>query len=259
MLERSRYERQPEGYFAKFGDQYLRNTATGKVSIYYSTQQSYNARWLNQHTLLESGYDNTARQNVIRTYDPSTGKRQELLKGTLTNSNFTKGVLQYVKNEPKRLPWIYNLKDGSSRVVKDTGELEALFPAPPSSRPEVNFPKDMVLKDLPVADMPITLAYEYNVNLDGKSVDVSTVFSKGGQDWIPVKPLAAALGWKIEVMNLSATGDPSAAYIYKITNGGTHAVLTPVNSFNSAGKLYIAPAQLKELGYKNILLTPYLK
>ncbi|MEK3792602.1 hypothetical protein MKX42_12815 [Paenibacillus sp. FSL R7-0204] len=259
VLERSRYERQPEGYIAKFNDQYLRNTVTGKVSVYYSTQQYYNARWINQHTLLESGYNEAARQNVISTYDPSTGKRQELLKGTLNNWNLTKGLLQYVKNEPKRLPWIYNLKDGSSRLVKDTRELEALFPASPSSRPEVTFPKGMLLKDLPVTEMPITLAYEHNLNLDGKSVDVSTVFTKGGQEWIPVKPLAAALGWKIEVMNLSATGDPSAAYIYKITNGSNHTVLTPVNSFNSASRLYIAPAQLKELGYKSIKVTPYVK
>ncbi|OMF84918.1 hypothetical protein [Paenibacillus sp. FSL R7-0337] len=259
VLERSRYERQPAGYIAKFGDQYLRNSATGKVSVYYSTQRYYNARWINQHTLLESGYNEAARQNVISTFDPSTGKRQELLKGTLNNLNLSKGLLQYVKNEPKRLPWIYNLKDGSSRLVKDNRELEALFPAPPSSRQEVNFPKDMVLKDLPAADMPITLAYEYNVNLDGKSVDVPTVFTKGGQEWIPVKPLAAALGWKIEVMNISATGDPSAAYIYKITNGSNHTVLTPVNSFNSASRLYIAPAQIKELEYKSVKVTPYLK
>ncbi|MEK5031325.1 hypothetical protein MKY96_07775 [Paenibacillus sp. FSL R7-0302] len=259
VLERFRYERQPEGYIAKFNDQYLRNTVTGKVSVYYSTQQYYNARWINQHTLLESGYNEAARQNVISTYDPSTGKRQELLKGTLNNWSLTKGLLQYVKNEPKRLPWIYNLKDGSSRLVKDTRELEALFPAPPSSRPEVTFPKGMLLKDLPVTEMPITLAYEQNLNLDGKSVDVSTVFTKGGQEWIPVKPLAAALGWKIEVMNISATGDPSAAYIYKVTNGSNHAVLAPVNSFNSASRLYIAPAQLKELGYKSIKVTPYVK
>ncbi|MEK3878643.1 hypothetical protein [Paenibacillus sp. FSL M7-0420] len=259
VLERSRYERQPEGYVAKFNDQYLRSTVTGKVSVYYSIQQYYNARWINQHTLLESGYNEAARQNVISTYDPSTGKRQELLKGTLNNWNLTKGLLQYVKNEPKRLPWIYNLKDGSSRLVKDTRELEALFPAPPSSRPEVTFPKGMLLKELPVTEMPITLAYEHNLNLDGKSVDVSTVFTKGGQEWIPVKPLAAALGWKIEVMNISATGDPSAAYIYKVTNGSSHAVLTPVNSFNSASRLYIAPAQLKELGYKSIKVTPYVK
>ncbi|MEK3759133.1 hypothetical protein MKZ07_11860 [Paenibacillus sp. FSL P4-0338] len=259
VLERSRYERQPAGYIAKFGDQYLRNSATGKVSVYYSTKRYYNARWINQHTLLESGYNEAAKQNVISTFDPSTGKRQELLKGTLNNLNLSKGLLQYVKNEPKRLPWIYNLKDGSSRLVKDNRELEALFPAPPSSRPEVNFPKDMVLKDLSAAEMPITLAYEYNVNLDGKSVDVPTVFTKGGQEWIPVKPLAAALGWKIEVMNISATGDPSAAYIYKITNGSNHTVLTPVNSFNSASRLYIAPAQIKELEYKSVKVTPYLK
>ncbi|MEK3716152.1 hypothetical protein [Paenibacillus sp. FSL R7-0333] len=259
VLERSRYERQPEGYIAKFNDQYLRNTATGKVSVYYSTQRYYNARWINQHTLLESGYNEAAKQNVISTYDPSTGKRQELLRGTLNNWNLSKGLLQYVKNEPKRLPWIYNLKDGSSRLVKDARELEALFPAAPSSRPEVTFPKGMLLKELPVTELPITLAYEHNLNLDGKSVDVSTIFTKGGQEWIPVKPLAAALGWKIEVMNISATGDPSAAYIYKITNGSNHAVLTPVNSFNSASRLYIAPAQLKELGYKSIKVTPYVK
>ncbi|NQX44881.1 hypothetical protein HQN87_06035 [Paenibacillus tritici] len=266
ILERSRYARVPANtsdtlyeYTAKFNDQYLRNTATGKVSVYHSTTSYYHALWINQHTLLESGYNEAARQNVISTYDPSTGKRHELLKGTLNNWNLTKGILQYVKNEPKRQPWIYSLKDGSSRLVKDSSELEVLFPVSPSPKPEASLPQDMVLKDLPVMEMPITLAYEYNVNLDGASVDVSTIFSEGGQDWIPVKPLAAALGWKLEVMNITQTGDPSAAYIYKITNNGRAAVLTPVNSFNLASRLYIAPAQLKELGYKSIKLTPYLK
>lgn len=116
-----------------------------------------------------------------------------------------------------------------------------------------------MLKDLPVAEVPITMGYEYNVNLDGKGVDVSTIFSKGGQEWIPVKPLAAALGWKIEVMNITQTGDPSAAYINKITNGSKETVLTPVNSFTSGNRLYMTQAQIKELGYNAVKLTPYLK
>ncbi|MFD2879319.1 hypothetical protein ACFTAO_30405 [Paenibacillus rhizoplanae] len=70
---------------------------TGKVSVYHSTQQYYNARWMNQHMLLENGYNEAAKQNVISTYDPSTGTRQELLKGTLNNLNLSKGLLQYVK------------------------------------------------------------------------------------------------------------------------------------------------------------------
>lgn len=263
-LERSRYGWQ-EGtagssrYMGKFNDQYLRDTATGKVTVYYSSQRSYNALWMNQHTLLEGRYDEAMKQNVISTYDPSTGKRKELVKGTLYNWNLEKGLLQYVKNEPKRLPWIYNLKDGSSRLVKNDSELKALFPSQAPTRAELTLPKSTELKDLPVAEVPVTTGYEYNVNLDGKGVDVSTVFTKGGQEWIPVKPLAAALGWKIEVMNITSTGDPSAAYINKITNGSKEAVLTPVNSFTSGSRLYMTQAQIKELGYNTIKLTPYLK
>ncbi|WP_238650105.1 hypothetical protein [Paenibacillus piscarius] len=263
-LERSRYSWQ-EGtdgsskYMGKFNDQYLRDTATGKVTIYHSTDSRYNALWMNQHTLLEGRYDKGLKQNVISTYDPSTGKRKELVKGTLYNWNLEKGLIQYGKNEPKRLPWIYNLKDGTSRLVKNDSELRALFPSQTAARAELSLPKSTVLKDLPVAEVPITLSYEYNVNLDGKGVDVSTVFSSGGQEWIPVKPLAASLGWKIEVMNITQTGDPSAAYINKITNGGKEAVLTPANSFTSGNRLYMTQAQIKELGYSTIKLTPYLK
>ncbi|WP_340024505.1 hypothetical protein MHI24_05195 [Paenibacillus sp. FSL K6-1096] len=263
-LERSRYGWQ-EGiagssrYMGKFNDQYLRDTAAGKVTVYYSSQRSYNALWMKQHSLLEGRYDEASKQNVISTYDPATGKRKELVKGTLYNWNLEKGIIQYAKNEPQRLPWVYNLKDGTSRLVKNDSELTALFPSRSAPRAELSLPKTTVLKDLPVAEVPITMGYEYNVNLDGKGVDVSTIFSKGGQEWIPVKPLAAALGWKIEVMNITQTGDPSAAYINKITNGSKETVLTPVNSFTSGNRLYMTQAQIKELGYNAVKLTPYLK
>ncbi|AIQ59609.1 hypothetical protein [Paenibacillus borealis] len=263
-LERSRYLLMPtsplgSGYIGKFNDHYLKNMKTGAVSVYYSSQRYYRALWLNQHTLLESGYNETARQNVISTYNPSTGERQELLKGTMYNWNFNKGIIYYVKNEPQRLPWVYDLKSGTSRLITDYSELETLFPASPSSRPEAVLPQDTVLKDLPVVEIPVALTYEYSVNLDGQSVDVSTVFSNMGQDWIPVKPLAAALGWSIEVPERSSAVDRSAGYSYEISSGSKSVNLTPANSFNSGSRLYISQAQLKQLGYSSIAFTPYLQ
>jgi hypothetical protein len=262
--ERSRYLLMPSsplgsGYMGKFHDYYLKNMKTGAVSVYYSAQRTYRALWMDQHTLLEYGYNEAARQNVISTYDPSTGQRHELLKGTLYNWNFTNGMIQYVKNEPQRLSWVYNLKNGSSRLITDYSELETLFPASPSSRPEATLPQGTVLKDLPVVEIPVILTYEYSVNLDGQSVDVSTVFSREGQDWIPLKPLAAAFGWSIESQDQSQTNDPSAGYRYQITNGSASVNLTPANSFNSGNRLYITQTQLKQLGYSSIVLTPYLQ
>lgn len=263
-LERSRYLLMPNspmgsGYVGKYHDYYLKNMKTGAVSVYYSTQRYYSAYWLNQHTLLESGYNEAAKQNVISTYDPSTGERHELLKGSMYNRNFSKGIIYYVKNEPQRLPWVYNLKSGTSRLITDYSELEALFPASPSSRPEAALPRDTVLKNLPVIEIPVSMTYEYSVSLDGQNADVSTVFSREGQDWIPVKPLAAAFGWSIESEDRGRLNDPSAGYSFEITSASKTVKLTPANSFNSGNRLYISQAQLKQLGYNTIVITPYLQ
>lgn len=259
-LERSRYVWKPGAapgsrYTAKFRDYYLKNMTTGATSVYYSTESHYGAVWINQHTLLESGYNEAAKQNVISTYDPSAGKRQELLKGTMRGLNLSKGILYYEKNEPQRLPWVYDFTTGGSRLITDYDELKTLFPAPPSANAEITLPKDTVLKDLPVVQVPVALTYEYSVNLDGKNVGVSTVFSKDGTVWIPVKPLAAALGWSIHSQELS-TADKSAGYRFIIASGSTNVTLTSANSFMSGSRLYIAQAQLKQLGYGNIVLTP---
>jgi hypothetical protein len=107
-------------------------------------------------------------------------------------------------------------------------------------------------------EIPVILTYEYSVYLDGQSVGVSTVFSRRGITWIPVKPLAAALGWSIDVQDRSANTDRSA-YLYTIKSGSASTVLTQFNSFVSTSRLYITQAQLEELGYSNIVLTPVLE
>lgn len=116
-----------------------------------------------------------------------------------------------------------------------------------------------MLKDLPVIEIPVSMTYEYSVSLDGQNADVSTVFSREGQDWIPVKPLAAALGWSIESEDRGHLNDPSAGYSFEITSASKSVKLTPANSFNSGNRLYISQAQLKQLGYNTIVITPYLQ
>lgn len=263
-LERSRYvwvagETPGSGHTAKFRDYYLKNMTTGVTSIYNSSEGRYGAFWIGQHTLLENGYREDAKQNVIATYDASTGQRQELLKGSMQNWNPSTQIIEYTKNEPQRLPWIYSLKSGTSRLITNYDELKTLFPASPSSStPEVQLPKDIVLKDLPVVEIPVTLTYEYSVNLDGQNVDVPTVFTKNGTTWIPVKPLAAALGWSLAVQDPSTVSAKSGGYRYTVTSGSASANLTPLNSFISANRLYMTQAQLKQLGYSSVVLTPLL-
>ncbi|WNS44428.1 hypothetical protein [Paenibacillus sp. MMS20-IR301] len=265
FIGRSRYVWVPgatanSGYPAKFTDYYLKNMATGATSVYYSSQGRYYAFWIDQHTLLENRYSEDARQNVISTYNPLTGKRQELLQGSLQNWNPAAGIIQFAKNEPLRRPWVYNLNNGTSRLIKDDAELRTLFPpSPASSTAEVQPPKNIVLGQLPVVEIPVTLTYEYSVLLDGQSVDVATVFTKDGAAWIPVKPLAAALGWSIDLEARTTAAAKAAGYRYTLTAGSTKIICTPANSFVSTNRLYITQAQLKQLGYHSIVLTPQLQ
>ena len=263
-LERSRYvwvagAAPGSGHTAKFHDYYLKNMTTGTTSIYHSSEGRYGAFWIGQHTLLENGYKEDAKQNVIATYDASTGQRQELLKGSMQNWNPSTEIIQYTKNEPKRLPWIYSLKSGASRLITNYDELKKLFPASPSSStPVVQLPKDIVLKDLPVMEVPVKLMYEYSVKLDGQNVEVSTVFTKNGITWIPVKPLAATLGWSLDVQDRSTAAAKSGGYRYTVASGNANVILTPLNSYVSANRLYMTQVQLKQLGYSSVVFTPLL-
>ncbi|MNO45492.1 hypothetical protein D3C76_357580 [compost metagenome] len=258
-LERSRYLFVPgikpySGYIAKIRDYYLKNMETGAVSIYNSTERRFDAFWLNGHTLLENGYLEAAKQNVIRTYNPATGERKELLKGSLYSWNLEQGLLLYAKNEPQRLPWVYDLKAGTSRLLAGESEMKALFPYS-SSRPEQELPQDMIVKDLPVVRIPVVQEYEFTVNVDGRSVGLPAAFAKEGITWVPVKPLAAALGWELQLQPQNSSYK-AADYRYKVTSGSSSVSLTPLNSFITGGRLYLTREQLKQLGYSSIVLTP---
>ncbi|OKP84383.1 hypothetical protein [Paenibacillus sp. P32E] len=258
-LERSRYLFVPgvkpySGHVAKIRDYYLKNMQTRAVSIYNSTERRFDAFWLNGHTLLENGYLETAKQNVIRTYDPATGERKELLKGSLYNWNRAKGILLYVKNEPQRLPWIYDLKTGTSRLLDGNSEMKALFPY--TTPPLVSkLPQEIAVNELPVIQVPVLQENEYFVNVDGTSIGIPAAFAKEGVTWIPVKPLAAALGWSL-LLQPQLTSYKAASYQYELTNRNASLVLTPSNSFITGGRMYLTREQLKQLGYSSIVLTP---
>ncbi|WP_379162164.1 hypothetical protein [Paenibacillus sp. sgz5001063] len=258
-LERSRYLFVPgvkpySGHVAKIRDYYLKNMQTGAVTIYNSTERRFDAFWLNGHTLLENGYLEAVKQNVIRTYDPGTGERKELLKGTLYNWNLAKDILLYVKNEPQRLPWVYDLKTGTSRLLNGNNEMKTLFPytSPP---PVSKLPQEMTVNELPVVQVPVVQENEYFVNVNGTSVGVSAAFAKQGVTWLPVKPLATALGWDLRLQPQKSSYK-AADYRYELTSSSASLALTPSNSFITGGRLYLTREQLKQLGYSSIVLTP---
>ncbi|AIQ13567.1 hypothetical protein [Paenibacillus durus] len=261
LLERSRYlyvkSLSPySDYIAKLNDYYLKNMKTGDVSLYKTMQTSFRTGWYDQHTLLESGYDSQAKQNLITAYNPETGKRTTVLAGSMYAFNNSISKLLYVENEPRRLQRVYDLKTSASHLLTSEAERSAIYPSV-LSRPSSALPAGINPAELPVVPVPVIEQYEYTAEINGLSIPVSTVFEADGKRWIPVRPLATALGWKVELLDQPGTSYKASNYQYTISQGAAKITLTPSNSFSTGGRLFMTQGQLASLGYGAVKLVPH--
>ncbi|BCG59986.1 hypothetical protein [Paenibacillus sp. URB8-2] len=263
ILERSRYlyVSSPglySDYIAKLNDYYLKNMKTGAVKLFKSTRTSYLTAWVDRHTLLESGYDSRAKQNMITAYNPETNQRTTVLAGSMYAFNNASSKLLYVQNEPRRLLRVYDLKKASSHLLKDEAERSAIYPSV-LSKPKLSLPDGISPDNLPVVPVPVIEEYEYTAGINGLSIPVSTVFEVNGTRWIPVRPLAKALGWKVDLLDQPAGTYKAANYQYTISKGAAKIVLTPSNSFNTGGRLFMTKGQLGSLGLGSVKLVPHIE
>lgn len=259
ILERSRYQyatAEPpySSYIAKLHDYYLKNTKTGEITLYRTEQCTFRTAWRDGHTLIEAGYDENARQNTMTLYDPGTGRRTQLLDGTLMAYRDSK--ILYVKNEPQRLLRVYDLRTSASHLLKDAAGHEYFYPSSPAVK--VTLPQGIDPDFLSVEAVPVTESYEYTAEIGGRVVPLPTVFRAEGSRWIPVKPLADALGWKVEMIETSGSPYKASDYKYRIEAGERSVTLTPENSFNTGGRLFLTKGQLETLGYSPLQLVPVI-
>ncbi|MDT3426881.1 hypothetical protein J2Z22_002415 [Paenibacillus forsythiae] len=243
-------------YYSRLIDYYLKNMETGEVSLYKSSERSFSLWWYDQHTLLESGYDNKAKQNMITAYNPDTNKRTTLLAGKLYNFNPSNFKLLYAENEPLRIERVYDLKTGSSHILNDEAERDALYPPAPA-RTKPSLPAGINPAELPVVPVPLIEEYEYTAEINGLSIPLSTVFQANGKRWIPVGPLTKALGWKAELLKQPGSSNKAPGYQYTISKEAAKLTLTPSNSFSTGNRLFMTDDQLKSLGYGPIKLVPH--
>ncbi|WP_025687959.1 hypothetical protein, partial [Paenibacillus zanthoxyli] len=158
-------------------------------------------------------------------------------------------------SEPRRLLRVYDLKTSASHLLTSEAERSAIYPSA-LSRPASALPDGIKPAELPVVPVPVIEEYEYTAEINGLSIPVSTVFEANGKRWIPVRPLAKALGWKVELRDQPGTSYKALNYQYTISKGAAKITLTPANSFSTGGRLFITPDQLASLGSGAIKLVP---
>jgi hypothetical protein len=208
---------------------------TGRFQLY----------WLDDTRLFISHYNTKAKQNELLILSVQNGERTHFAYGTAYAHDATSGEILFVRNEPSRTRFIYELRTGHVRKATDD-EIRRLTPEPLAALEEVSTELDW--RTLPIADPPIIARHEHRIIVDGVSIDLPHAFRREGTLYIPVRPLLTGLGLQLEGKSGSA-----ARYRIPIKSGSTRVVLQPnQNSLVLAGRVYTTQGVLQSLGFKNI-------
>lgn len=226
----------------------LKNNKTGATKEWLQTNQYAHATWLYDNRIVYSHISDKAKQEEILVYNPANGKTARVVLGNLKGIHPGTGLIVYSENKPERPLFLYNLKTGESKPLKDWAEAETYLPKAAEARDATaDLPEDFDLDAIPVEKLPVKVRAAYTVALDDAKVGVPVVFEEQGQTRIPVKPLAESLGWSIAKLSAKAPD-----YRYELTNGSKSVVLNSGNSLLQEGSLYITPEIIGKLGYKSV-------
>ncbi|OAB46123.1 hypothetical protein [Paenibacillus glacialis] len=231
---------------------FIKNMTTGQIQEWKSSTQYATVYWLPDSKLLVAHYSEVANQKEISTFDPATGKTKQLVFGKLYQYSDQEQKLVYVKNEPKRLQWIYDLKTGKSSLLTKTEE-EKLYswkdPCPTTKAPD-----KLDIKTLPVIDLPIRNLYEYEVVTSHGSELVPYAFVTEGKTYIPLRPIVS----KFKLSVGQREGD-MYNYKYKLTGPtGQIVTLDRTNSRVFQFRLLVTPEVLEKVGLQGVTVKPLI-
>ncbi|MEC0092789.1 hypothetical protein [Paenibacillus macquariensis] len=231
---------------------FLKNMTTGELQEWISSSQYVGLNWLADSTLLVNQYSPVAKQKAISTYDPATGKKKELVLGKLYRYSEKDQNFVFVKNEPKRLPWKYDLLTGKSRLLTKIEE-EKIYEWD-DTRPTTKAPNNLDIKTLPVIDLPIRNLYEHEVMTTQGSELVPYAFEKEGKTFIPLFSILS----KFKLSVGQREGD-MYDYRYKLT-GPTGQVITldHNNSRVFQFRLFVTPEVLEKVGLQEVTVKPLI-
>jgi hypothetical protein len=225
---------------------FLKNMKTGELQEWMSSSQYVSLYWLADSTLLVNQYSSIAKQKAISTFNPATGKKNELVLGRIYSYSERDQKFEFVKNEPKRLPWIYDLKTGQSSLI--TKSEEDKFFSWKDPRPTTKAPDNLDIAALPVIDLPIRHLYEHEVVTSQGSELVPFTFVKEGKTFIPLLSI-------LSKFNLSVGQREGAMYDYQyILTGPTGQTVTldRNNSRVFQFRLFVTPEILEKVGLQDV-------
>ncbi|WP_438347370.1 hypothetical protein ACP8HI_16920 [Paenibacillus sp. FA6] len=240
-------------YSTKLHSYFLKNMATGEIQEWISSLRSVTVYWLADSKLLVAQYSPEAKQKEISTYDPATGETKQLVLGTLYVYSDKEQKLLFTKNEPWRIPWVYDLKTGRSSLATKT-EQENLY-AWIDPRPTTKAPDNLDMKTLPVIDLPIHRLYEHEVMTSQGSELVPFTFVKDGEKYIPLHSLVSKFSLSIGLREGNMYD-----YQYKLTGASDQTViLDRNNSYMFQFRLYVTPEVLEKVGLEDVTVRTDMK
>ncbi|WP_239329520.1 hypothetical protein [Paenibacillus sp. ACRRX] len=234
--------------YSRIKSYWLKDKISGEVAEWYAAAWHTKAVWMPDNRLLVNRYSQSRKQNEVSIYNPATSQWHYVLNGTLRGYSAADGKMLYVQNEPQRMEWVYDFQTQLSHLLTDEAE-RALFTdlkwEQLEQAPELD--KDLDIAALPLKTVAITKDMEHVVHIGGSDIEVPFTFKRGGTLWIPVKPLADAMGWKVEAENVLAS-----QYRYGIRTDTHRIELRPENSQVLDERLYMTRGQLMSLGYPGV-------
>ncbi len=231
---------------------FLKNMSTGVLQEWKSSSQYVSLYWLADSTLLVNEYSPVAKQKAISTYDPVTGKKKELVLGKIDSYSEKDHTFVFAKNEPKRLPWIFDLKTGKSRLLTED-EREKLYTWS-DTRPTTKVPDNLDVPALPIIDLPIHHLYEHEVITSQGSELVPYAFVKEGTTFVPLRSIVSSFNLIVG----QREGD-MYDYQYKLTGPtGQSMTLDRNNSRVFQFRLFVTPEVLEQVGLQDVTVKPLI-
>lgn len=227
------------------------NGVIREIGVYPSQPEYF---WLPDGSLLEQRYSEADRQNEVVRIDPASGQAKRLVLGSLRAYENGAATFLFARNEPARTPLKYDLatgriaaadaKEAAERIGKfrnrRSGDGGAAQPEPPA------VPADLDLDALPVAPTAERAQTEGTVLTGGLRIPVPYLFyGLDGRLYVPVRPLAAALGWKVDVT-------PGQHDKYEIGTGQKTLTADKSNSIIFDGRLFVRLEDVRAAGYPDI-------
>lgn len=233
---------------------FVKNMETGEQTLFFTSNVSVPFEWINDHDLVMRTYSDTYKQNIISLYNPESSKTSLLTLGTLYGVNSEQLKLLFVKNEPERKLWIYDMTSHTSRLADSQSEVDQLFYSHPSSQPEqpkLTLPADFDITAVPEIAVPVEQRYESTLTINEKSIDLPYCFVDKGTTWLPVRAIADAMNWNLKVNKLAQEHN----YLISLSTGSSTLELTANNSLLIEDTLFMTTKQLRSLGITAFTVT----